>query len=81
LLIGIPAEIVTSIGSDIKHCVPEGFEAVIITQCNGSFSYMSDDNGYEVLTFEALASHFMPGSARRITEGVQAMIENWRIYG
>jgi len=81
LIIGIPAEIVTSIGSDIKHCLPEGFEAVIITQCNGSFSYISDDSGCELMTFEAVASHFMPGSAQRITEGVQAMIENWRHYG
>jgi hypothetical protein len=81
VIIGIPAEIVTSIGSDIKHCVPEGFEAVVITQCNGSFSYISDDSGYELMTFEAVASHFMPGSARRITEGVKTMIENGKFHG
>jgi hypothetical protein len=76
LLIGLPAEIVANIGSDIKRCVPKCFEAVIITQCNGSFSYISDDIGYELLTFEAVASHVMPGSAQRIINGIKAMIEN-----
>jgi hypothetical protein len=75
LIIGIPAEIVTSIGLEIKTCVPPGYTAVVITQCNGSFSYISDEFGYKNLTFEATASHCMPGTADRIISGVKALIE------
>jgi hypothetical protein len=75
LFFGIPAEIVTSIGREIRSCAPEGFKAIVATQCNGSFSYISDDAGYTAQTFSAVASHFMPGTAELLAAGVKALVE------
>lgn len=76
VLVGIPAEIVTSIGADIKRVMlmETGAEVMIVTQCNGSYSYISDEEGYEKMTFEAVASHFMPGVGAAIVQGVAAML-------
>ncbi len=73
-LVGIPAEIVTGIGQTLRDEVTEllGGQTMVITQCNDAYSYITDDAGYQERTFEALASHVMPGSAGRI---VQAMKE------
>jgi hypothetical protein len=75
LFFGIPAEIVTSIGREIRSCAPRGLKAIVATQCNGSFSYISDDAGCNAQTFEAAASHFMPGAAGLIAAGVKALVE------
>jgi len=67
----VPAEIVTSTGIEIKNVVKEitGAETIVISQCNGSYSYISDEDGYRKRTFEAVASHFMPGIADVIVKG------------
>lgn len=76
-VVGIPAEIVTSIGAGIKQTLREhGFEhALVITQCNGSYSYISDDFGYGNLTFEGVSSHFMPGVDGQIIRAVNTMLD------
>lgn len=76
-IVAIPAEIVTSIGIDIRKAVTEklGGFTVILTQCNGAYSYISDDWGYTQRTFEALASHFMPGTGERLVEGAAILAE------
>lgn len=45
-------------------------DVVIITQCNGSSSYMSDKRGYEVVTFSAMASHMMPEAVDCMFAGI-----------
>ena len=49
---------------------------MIISQCNGSYSYISDADGYDKMTFEAVASHFMPGIDDKIIEGFENLLEN-----
>lgn len=64
----IPAEPVCSIGKKLKESL--GLEhVVLITHCNGSLSYISDDWGYRHKTFEAVVSHFKQG------QGCNALIE------
>lgn len=52
--VGFPGELVTSVGTTIKEKLMElgSKEAVVITQCNGSNSYFSDDFGYDNGTFD-----------------------------
>ena len=73
----IPAEIVTRIGERIKNMIREKTEAIpmIISQCNGSYSYISDADGYRKMTFEAVASHFMPEIEEKIINGFKDMIQ------
>lgn len=77
--VGIPAEIVTSIGQRIRDCVTAelGGETVVVTQCNDAYSYITDDFGYSEKTFEAVASHFMPGTADRILQKVKELTERF----
>lgn len=67
-IVGIPAEIVTSIGTALRTAVTGilGGATMVITQCNDAYSYIADDEGYAQRTFEGVASHVMPGSADRI---------------
>ncbi len=77
VLFGIPGELVASAGAEIKAALlKRGFaHAVVVTQCNGSVSYMSDAEGYEKKTFEAIESHFAPGVAELIQEGALALAD------
>jgi hypothetical protein len=74
-LLTVPGEIVASIGSDIKAALKaQGFaNAVVITQCNGALQYISDDYGYDNMTFEANMSHFMKGIGKIIAGGAVTM--------
>ncbi|MDR1765801.1 MAG: hypothetical protein LBR77_06895 [Lachnospiraceae bacterium] len=60
---------------EIRRILAEkGFsDTIIITQCNGSSSYMSDAHGYQVVTFSAMASHMMPQAVDRMFEGVEKL--------
>lgn len=73
----VPAELVCSIGADIKAAVSEKLDGhtVVVTQCNGAFSYICDAYGYQEMTFEAVASHFMPGAQDVLVDAVRSMAE------
>jgi len=75
IVVGVGCEITTPIGMDIRSSLREaGFEKVmIVTQCNGSSSYMCDDEGYETMTFTAKASRMMPGASRYLVDGIAAL--------
>lgn len=76
-LLGIPGELVARAGTNIKNALLDrGFaHAVVVTQCNGSVSYMSDEDGYAKKTFAAVQSHFAPGIAERILDGALALAD------
>lgn len=76
-LFGIPGELVARAGTDIKNALlARGFtHAVVVTQCNGSVSYMSDAHGYAEKTFEAIESHFAPGVAELILDSAVALAD------
>ena len=78
IIVTVPCEIVTSIGVRLKQCAPAGHGSymMVVSQCNGSYSYVSDRFGYEERTFEALHSHFMPGVSQLITDAVANCIES-----
>ncbi|MDR1801260.1 MAG: hypothetical protein LBQ95_05440 [Lachnospiraceae bacterium] len=61
-IVGIGCETSSKNSPEIRKVLAqEGFtDTIIITQCNGSSSYMSDADGYQVVTFSAKASHMMP---------------------
>lgn len=75
VIVAVPAEIVTPIGIHIKKIVADelGTKVIVITQCNNAYSYITDDDGYRKKTFEALASHFMPGTEERILQGIKEL--------
>ncbi len=77
----VPAELVCAVGADIKKLVNEklGGYTVVVTQCNGAYSYIVDRYSYDEMTFEAIASHFMPGSAEVLLEGIGSMAEQLRV--
>ncbi len=73
--VGLPAEVVTSIGLDIKKTLTGVgcANALCVTQCNGSVSYISDDDGYAKRTFSANASRCKPGADKLIIQEVKNM--------
>lgn len=75
--VGIPAEIVTRTGMELREVVNGilGGKTMVLTQCNDAYSYIADDEGYEKRTFEGVASHVMPGSVGRILDGVKVLAE------
>ncbi len=74
-LVGIPGEIVCSIGLKLKESLPYR-NVVAVTHCNGSISYMSDEYGFENRTFEAVVSHVKRGCAEdAIINGASEMID------
>ena len=75
LIVAVGCEINTGIGTEIEEALSHsGYEKVyIITQCNGSSSYMADDGCYEKVTFTAKASHMMPGASRYLTRGITSL--------
>lgn len=77
LVVGVGCEITSQIGIDIQNALHNiGYKNIfIITQCNGSSSYMSDDEGYEKVTFAAAASHMMPGASTHLVEGILRLAE------
>ncbi|MBQ9268662.1 MAG: hypothetical protein IJ206_03985 [Oscillospiraceae bacterium] len=79
LVVGVGCEITTPIGMDIRSALETaGFDQVlIITQCNGSSSYMSDDKGYETMTFTAKASRMMPGASCYLVDGIVALAKSF----
>ena len=83
VFVGIPAEIVTKTGIRIREIVKSelGMDAIIISQCNNAYSYITDDEGYRERTFEAFASHFMPGTEARILKGVRELAEKLKKGG
>lgn len=60
--VGFPGELVCSLGMKLKNTLPYK-NVVVVTHCNGSISYVSDESGYERRTFEALVSHVKRGWA------------------
>lgn len=74
-LVSIGCETSSANAPEIKRILREkGFrDAVIITQCNGSSSYMSDAKGYQVVTFSARASHMMPEAVDCLYAGVEKL--------
>jgi hypothetical protein len=77
VIVGIPGELVCSIGLQLKYVLLEHFENVLImTHCNGSITYMSDEFGYENRTYEAVASQLKRGFAEiLLTDGFLNMAE------
>ena len=74
--IGIPAEPVCSIGLEIKQSIPVK-HVMLITHCNGSLSYISDEAGYRHKSFEAVVSHFKRGCGREtLVEGSVDMVSS-----
>lgn len=74
VLVCVPGEPVCSIGLDMKKTLPLR-HVVVISHCNGSLSYISDDFGYEHLTFEAVVSHFRQGCGRQaIIDGANELL-------
>lgn len=78
---GVSAELVCRLGMDIKTVLTDlgCREAVVITQCNGSISYISDDAGYAEKKFDGLASCVMPGVGRHILGNTADMIKSLNI--
>jgi neutral ceramidase len=78
-LVGIPGELVCKLGIWLKSVLPYR-EMVILTHCNGSISYISDDEGYEKRTFEATASYIKRGYAEKtLIKGIEDMIEELEV--
>jgi len=74
VLVCVPGEPVCSIGLDMKKALPLR-HVIVISHCNGSLSYISDDSGYEHLAFEAVVSHFKRGCGRQaIIDGANEMV-------
>ena len=75
--VGIPGELVTSVGQTLKktmislNCT----DALVVTNCNGSVQYMSDDDGYKNQTFSAIASHCKAGVGNYIIKGESDMLK------
>lgn len=76
-IVSIGCEISSANAPEIKRIMHEkGFsDTIIITQCNGSSSYMSDPNGYQVVTFSAKASHMMPEAIDCLFAGLEKLSE------
>lgn len=74
---GIPGEIMNSIGADISSGLKsKGCKnTMIITQCNGSNSYMGDDEAYEQHKFAAIASYMKKGIAGILVKGILALYD------
>jgi hypothetical protein len=59
----------------IKNSLPYR-NVVVVSHCNGSISYMSDEYGFEHHTFEAVVSHVKRGVAEgAILNGAESMID------
>lgn len=75
VFVGIPGELVCSIGIRIKNSF-DYRNVIVVTHCNGSISYMSDETGFDNKTFEALVSHVKRGCAEEaIINGAADMLE------
>lgn len=74
-IVSIGCEVSSGNAPEIKRIMAEkGFhDTVIITQCNGSSSYMSDPKGYRVVTFSAKASHMMPEAVEHLFAGLKKL--------
>lgn len=74
-IVSIGCEISSGNAPEIKRIMSEkGFHnAMIITQCNGSSSYMSDAKGFQAVTFSAKASHMMPEAVECLFAGVEKL--------
>ena len=72
---GIAGEIMTSTGMDIrKVLLSAGYSnAMVMTQCNGSNSYMGDDEAYDLHKFPAMASYAKKGISGILTEGIAGL--------
>lgn len=70
-LLGIPGELVASVGTELKQLMASGGceYPMVVTQCNGCVQYMSDAEGYTNKTFEASQSHFAPGIGQTLRAG------------
>lgn len=75
--VGIPGEIMNSIGADIAAALKSRGcrHTMILTQCNGSNSYMGDDQAYDLRKFAAVASYMKKGVAGILVKGVTALYD------
>ncbi|MBP2656145.1 MAG: hypothetical protein H6Q73_3714 [Firmicutes bacterium] len=75
--VGFPGELVTSVGLALK----DSFKSlncehtVVVTQCNGSNGYFSDDNGYKNQTFDGAASSAKPGYDKQVINAEKDMLK------
>jgi hypothetical protein len=77
VIVSIGCEVSSGNAARIREIMNEnGFSnCVIVTQCNGSSSYMSDPHGYHVVTFSAKASHMMPEAVDFLMTGLEMLIQ------
>lgn len=74
-IVSIGCELSSKNAPEINRILNEkGFrDVLIVTQCNGSSSYMSDPEGYQVVTFSAKASHMMPEAVNCLFAGIEKL--------
>ena len=74
ILLGIPGELVSRLGIMVRDAIPYK-NALVVTHCNGSLSYICDESGYEKRTFQAGASHIKKGCAEEaLIQATEEMI-------
>ncbi len=67
IFIGIPGELVCSVGLMIKAALADlSGKVIVVTHCNGSISYMSDTVGFVTRSGEAMRTHVSQGWAERV---------------
>jgi hypothetical protein len=70
------AELVTSIGLDIKKALKENgcSNTMVVTMTNGTIQYVSDNWGYENFAFEGTQSWVAPGAGKLIVDGLSDLL-------
>jgi neutral ceramidase len=78
--VGFPGELTTSVGLALKKALAGmGCDnAVIVTQCNGSNGYFSDDDGYAKQVFNAIASYTKAGYDKMVINTEKDMVSALR---
>lgn len=76
-LVGIGCETSSQNSPAIRNILKnKGYErSIIVTQCNGSSSYMSDEEGYAFNKFSAMASHMMPEAIQCMYDGIEMLAD------
>lgn len=74
-LVGFPGELVNSVGTALKNTFTDlnCGHAIVVTQCNGSNGYFSDDEGYADMHFDAIASYAKPGYDKLVISAEKEM--------
>ncbi len=74
-LIGFPGELVTNVGTELKDTFTglNCKHAIVVSQCDGSNGYFSDDEGYADMHFDAIASYAKPGYDKLVISAEKEM--------